>query len=275
MSERSDRWREGPILADSARLAWLHLRVGAMNELHYRVNFWIQLVQSLLSIGTSLVVLALIYQRTDELDGWTCPELLALMGVFTIMGGVIKTIIQPNMQRLMGDVRMGTFDFLLTKPADAQVLASVREFRLWQLTDVLVGAVVLAVALVQIGERIGVSRAVTFAVTLGLGTVMIYCFWLIVTTGAFWFVRLEQVQELFEGLYRAGQFPVGIYPGWLRYGLTFLVPIAFAVTVPSEALTDRLGAGGLAFAAAAAIVLVVATRLIWRWGLRHYSGASA
>ena len=54
------------------------------------------------------------------------------MGVHILMGGVIGTSIQPNMVRLMEDIRQGTFDFVLTKPDDAQVLASVREVRIWQ-----------------------------------------------------------------------------------------------------------------------------------------------
>jgi ABC-2 type transport system permease protein len=41
-------------------------------------------------------------------------------------------------------------------------------------------------------------------------------------------------------LYRAGKYPIAMYPGWLRIGLTFLVPLAFAVTVPAEAITSRL-----------------------------------
>ena len=53
------------------------------------------------------------------------------------------TLIQPNMQRLMEDIRRGTFDFVLTKPEDAQVLVSVREVRIWQRVDVLIGLVVL------------------------------------------------------------------------------------------------------------------------------------
>jgi ABC-2 type transport system permease protein len=88
-------------------------------------------------------------------------------------------------------------------------------------------------------------------------------------------VRMEQIQELFTGLYRAGQYPVGIYPGWLRVILTFLVPIAFAVTVPSEALTDRLTPARVALAVGFAVVLFTATRLFWRYALEHYSGASA
>ena len=53
------------------------------------------------------------------------------------MGGIIRTFIQPNMQRVVEDVRQGKLDFALTKPADAQILVSVR-VRFWQLTDVLV-----------------------------------------------------------------------------------------------------------------------------------------
>jgi ABC-2 type transport system permease protein len=86
---------------------------------------------------------------------------------------------------------------------------------------------------------------------------------------------MDELHELFEGVYQSGRWPVGIYPGWLRIGLTFLVPIAFAVTVPAEALAGRLTPGTLALAAAFGLALVAFTRWFWRFGLRHYSGASA
>ncbi len=263
----------GPVAA--GRLALLFLRVGAMNEMQYRVNFFLQLVQSLLTLGTGLVVLALVYGRTDELGGWSRPELLAVLGVFTLMGGLIRTVIQPNMQRLLEGIHQGTLDFSLTKPADAQVLVSVREVQIWQAVDILVGAAVLIVAVVQLHGQLGWGDAVAFATLLVLGATMIYCFWLIMATGAFWLVRMEQVQELFDGVYRAGQYPIGIYPGWLRAGLTFLVPLAFAVTAPSEAITSRLTAGTVAVAAAFTVVLLVLSRAFFRLGLRRYSGASA
>jgi ABC-2 type transport system permease protein len=104
---------------------------------------------------------------------------------------------------------------------------------------------------------------------------MIYSFWMILTTAAFWIVRIDEISELFQGVYAAGRYPIGVYPGWLRLGLTFLVPVAFAVTVPAEALTGRLSGGSLAGAAALTILLLVVSRVVWRLGLRRYSGASA
>lgn len=256
-------------------LVGVFLRVGVMNELHYRVNFFVQLFQSAIALVTALAVLGLVFGHTDELRGWSHAELLAVMGVHILMGGVIRTLIQPNMNRLMEGIRDGTFDFILTKPEDAQVLSSVREVRIWQAVDVIVGAVVLGVALAQLGGGVGLADALAFGVALILGGLMIYCFWVIITTWAFWIVRLDEMVELFEGLYQAGRWPVGIYPGWLRIGLTFLVPLAFAITVPAEALTGRLTPETLAVAAVFAGLLLAFTRWWWRFGLRHYSGASA
>jgi ABC-2 type transport system permease protein len=261
--------------SSATRLALTFLRVGVMNEVQYRANFFIQVVQSVMTIATGLTALALVFSHTDQLGGWTRPQLLAVMGVFTMVGGMIRSVIQPNMQRVVEDVREGRLDFALTKPADAQVLVSVRDVRLWQLTDVLVGGVVLVVALVQIGNSVSWRTFASFAGLLLVGLVSIYCFWLMLASASFWLVRMNEVQELFDGVYRAGQYPVGIYPGWLRYGLTFLVPLAFAITVPSEAVTGRLAWQAVIIAVGSAVTLIALSRWLWRRGLRRYDGASA
>jgi len=257
------------------RLFGLFFRIGALNELQYRANFAVQIFQSVIALGTGLAVLGLVFSQTTSLNDWTQPELLTVMGVHILMGGVIQTIIQPNMERLMTDVREGTLDFVLTKPEDSQLLVSIRDVKIWQATDIVVGFVVLGIGVSQVQATVGPTQALAFAVALLLGGLMIYCFWLIITTGAFWIVRMDEVHELFDGLYQSGRWPVTIYPGWLRISLTFLVPIAFAVTVPAEAITSRLTPETLALAAGFAVVLLIFTRWWWRFGLRRYSGASA
>ncbi len=66
-----------------------------------------------------------------------------------------------------------------------------------------------------------------------------------------------------------------MYPGWLLYGLTFIVPVAFATTVPGEALTSRLTWPTLLGAMLPAAISFAVSRLVWRIGLRRYTGASA
>jgi len=256
-------------------LVWSYLRIGVANEMQYRVNFFLQLLQSLVALGTGLIGLWLVFNQTTSLAGWSQPELLAVMGVYILMGGVIQAGIQPNMQRLVDEIQEGTMDFALTKPVDGQLIVSIREFRFWQLTDVLVGLVVLVFASVQLRQQVSGMQTLAFIVALFLGGVMIYSFWLMLTTTAFWLTRIGEMVNLFQGLYAAGRWPVTIYPDWLRLGLTFLVPVAFAVTVPAEALTNRLSPTTLLGALVLALALFVLARIVWRLGVRSYSGASA
>ena len=226
------------------RLAGTFLRVGILNELQYRVNFAFSLVQSLISVGTSIAVLALVFGNTDSLHGWTAGELLVVMGVYVLVGGLIKMIVQPNMQQLMEDIQQGTLDFVLTKPADGQLLVSLRRVQLWQGVDIVVGGVLIVIATVRLPGTVPALAVAAFVLALALGSVAIYCFWLLLSTVAFWVTRLDPIVELFDGMYQAGRWPVSIYPGWLRVGFTILVPLAFAVTVPASALAGH-GSGWL------------------------------
>jgi ABC-2 type transport system permease protein len=257
------------------RLLWLYLRVGVLNELAYRANFVVRLFQSILELATALAGLAVVFGYTDNLAGWRPEEIVALLGVYFLVGGIIGLVIQPSMEAFIESIREGTLDFALTKPEDAQLLVSVQAVDIWGIIDVILGTVVLILALVRLGERVGAAQASMFGGMLLAGVAIVYAFWLILATTAFWFVRVENILVIFQSMYEAGRWPISLYPGWLRYGLTFLVPVAFATTIPAEALTGRLDVPTLLGAFGLAVVLLVASRLFWRTGIRHYSGASA
>jgi ABC-2 type transport system permease protein len=257
------------------KLLWNYLKVGIANEFQYRINFFIQLLQSFIALAAGLIGLALVFSYTSQLGGWSRPELLLVMGIYILMGGVINTFIQPNMDRLLSEIERGTLDFALIKPVDSQVLVSLRELSLWSLTDVIVGLAVVGVAIAQLRERVGIWQALGFVAALILGGILIYCFWLIITSIAFWVIHLHDFMLVFQAIYAAGRWPVSIYPDWLRLGLTFLVPLAFAITVPAEALTGRLTPVTLLGAFAMTVLFAGLARLMWSLGVRRYSGASA
>jgi ABC-2 type transport system permease protein len=127
----------------------------------------------------------------------------------------------------------------------------------------------------RIGAQVGAVQALGFGVALLAGGAIVYSFWLLLATLVFWFVRIDNILVIFQSVYEAGRWPVGIYPGWLQMVLTFLVPVAFAVTVPAEAVVGRLTPESLLGAVLLAVVMLTISRQFWRIGVRHYSGASA
>lgn len=258
-----------------ARILWVFAKLGFQNEAAYRANFWVQIFESVLNIGFAVGMIELVFARTDTLAGWRPAELLALLGVYFTVYGAIHLVIAPSVTRFIEDVRIGNLDFTLTKPVDAQLLVSLSEVRVWKLVDLGIGLAILAWGVAGLSARIGPLEAAGFALALVAGAATVYSIWMVLATTAFWFVRLENMPMIFWSLYEAGRWPVAIYPGWLRVALTAIVPVAFAVTVPAEALAGRLTAANLALACGVALGLAVVSRWFWRRGLSRYSGASA
>jgi ABC-2 type transport system permease protein len=262
-------------------MSWLRLllvfaRIGALNELAYRANFWVQAFESIIAVTTVLGAVGVVFSQTDRLGGWQVWELVALIGVYFLVAGMINLVLAPSITRFMEDVQQGTLDFTLTKPEDAQVLISVSQIHIWKVIDVLVGVALLVVATGRIGGRIGPLEAGAFALALLAGGAIVYSLWIVLATLTFWFIRIENILMIFWSMYMAGRWPVGIYPGRLRVVLTVIVPIAFAVTVPAEAISGRLTAWTLLSSAVAlAAAMLTLSRWFWTYGLKRYSGASA
>ena len=257
------------------RLVRVFFRVNLVGEAAYRINFFVNLFQSILGLGTALLGMAIIFSFTDSLGGWSPAEILALVGVYVMIGGIIRFTIQPGMEHLIESVRDGTFDFTLTKPEDAQLITGISRFGIWEIINIGLGFALLVIALVRLGGSIGGLQAVEFLAMLLTGSVIIYSFFLILATLAFWLVRVENILTIFQSMYEAGRWPVSLYPPWLRYGLTFVIPVAFATTVPVEALTNRLNWVTLSVAFVLAAVVLIVSRAFWKLGLKHYSGTSA
>ena len=257
------------------RIFGLYFRVGAMGEMQYRFNFFVHLFQSILQLGMALGGLAVIFTYTNTLGGWLPDEVLALVGVYTLVGGLIGLVVYPSMEQFIMSVRDGMLDFMLVKPVDAQLLNSLQSVDIWRLIDIGLGLGVLITALIRLGAQVGAAQVGLFLGMLLTGSAIIYSFWTMLATLSFWFVRVENILEIFRSMYEAGRWPVSLYPPWLRFVLSFIVPVAFVTTVPVEALTGRLSPATFVIAALLAVVLLVVSRLIWKIGLRQYSGASA
>ena len=68
------------------RLFGVYFRINVLGEVAYRVNFYVQLFQSLVELATALAGLAVVFTYTGDLRGWTPDEMLALVGVYFMAG---------------------------------------------------------------------------------------------------------------------------------------------------------------------------------------------
>jgi ABC-2 type transport system permease protein len=164
---------------------------------------------------------------------------------------------------------------VLLKPANGQMLATITSCNMLRISDVLIGFGLIGIGLYRMGHVPTLLQCTTFAVMIPAGIVIVYSIWLMLTTLAFWFVRVENFGEIFYAFYETGRFPVSVYKRWLRLVLTYVVPIAFLTTFPASTLLGKLSPWFVIGSLLIALILFYASSRFWNYAVRFYSSASS
>jgi ABC-2 type transport system permease protein len=257
------------------RLLLAFYKSSILTELEYRTNFLINAGQSVFWLCWSIFGLGIFFSHSPSIGGWSYNEALIVVGLYTFFNGFMSAVLRPNITRIVEHIQKGTLDFVLLKPVDSLFMSSLREIVIWRAVDMLLGGLIIGVALGRLEWELNLLALLFFALLLAAAAVMIYSLWIVLITLAFWFVRVDNITEIFNATFEAGRYPVQIFPGWMRAGLTFFIPIAFITTFPAASLIGRLPwEYGLYAGALAGALLLGATRF-WRFALRHYTSASS
>jgi len=250
------------------------LRVAFMTAAAYRASFLVDVgVGAMTSVGV-LLPLVFVYDHAAVIGGWTFHEALLVTGFFLLLQGLSGMLIEPNLSAVVEGVRTGALDYLVLKPVDAQLVASLQRIAPAKVWDLLAGGAVLAYGLHHLPapSALGVLEAAGLLLA-GLGAM--YGLWILVICTSFWFVRVDNLRFLLSSVLDTGRWPVGIYQGWLRLVLTVVVPVAVVTSFPAMALLHRAQPVLVLQAAAVAVTLLGLSRLTWRLALRHYTSASS
>lgn len=252
-------------------------QVSFQNQAAYRANLGIGLLYSLLNIGTGILGVMVLFEQIEVIQGWTLASALALLGVYLTLDALRDLFIGPSLESLVGmdgEVWQGTFDFTLLRPVGVQFLASFRYWRPLALLDLALGVGVLMLATMRLSVALTPARLAVFMLSLLAGMVILYSILLAFSALVLWSPGFL-FTWLFNAFFQMARYPVGLYPGWLRLVLTWVVPVGVMTTLPAQALASDLPPllllGGLGLAA----LLLAGSTALFQAGLRRYSSASS
>jgi ABC-2 type transport system permease protein len=262
------RWRYLRLLA-------VELRVSASTAMQYRADFAIEGALALAWALVGLIPLAIAFRGRPPVAGWTFHEALVVVGCFTVLKAVLDGAVNPSLALVVEQIRAGTLDFVLIKPADAQFLVSTAKFQPWRVVDVLTALAIFAFAFHGLGRAPPPSGVAMAAALLVTASIVLYSMWILVIAMAFWVVRLDNLSYFFNALFDFGRWPISIFQGVWRFVFTFVVPLAVMTTYPAEALLGRLGTATALASFAGALVFAAVARLVWLRALSRYTSASS
>src|SRR3989344_2164232 len=215
-------------------------RAATVREMEFRFNFFSGLVRQVAWLATFVLMIHVIYQHTDSLAGWSQLQVLTLLALSRIIEGLSDAFFHRNIAELPGVIQNGKFDFYLTKPVPAQFHTAFHRFRFLDLGNAAIGLVLLIYAVVRDPSMFTWTGWLLFAVLALLGLAVYYSILIIMVSVAFKFERFDGFFALDNLISEPLTAPFDIFPPGTKAVLTYLLPLAFIVFVPAEALTGRL-----------------------------------
>ncbi len=259
------------------RLIGHFMRASFQEDAAYQANFVINLLHSILNLATGVLGVMVLFGQVEAVNGWSMPATLALLGVYLTIGALRSFFIGPSLEAMAGmdgEVWTGQFDFTLLRPVNKQFLASFRRWHLFSLFDVALGLGVIGVAVAQLGQTLTAARVLAFLAMLVASVSIVYAILLAFAGLTFWSPGVL-FTWIFDGLFQMARYPVGLYPGWLRLVLTWVLPVGLITTVPAQALSGALSIEMLAGSIAIAGIFLVGASVLFQVGLRRYASASS
>lgn len=259
------------------RLVKYFMLSSAQEDLAYRANFFIGLLHSLLNMIVGVLGLAVLFGQVETVNGWSFAATLALLGVYLVVSALRGLFVGPSLEALAGiegDIWSGRFDFVLLRPIDTQFFVSLRQWRWFTLIDLALGVSTLIVAVSQMGQALTLGQMLMFLGAMLASVTVLYAILLIFTALVFWGPGML-FTWVFDAIFQLARYPIGVYPGWLQFVLTWIIPVAVLTTIPAQALTGDVAPGALIVGLILAVVLLIGASGLFRFGMRRYKSASS
>jgi len=102
---------------------------------------------------------------------------------------------------------------------------------------------------------------------LGFAFHLLVCSFCILTT------EIDHLVWIYRDLTAVARFPTDIYRGFMRFLITFVIPVVLLITFPAKALLGLIQPWQVGISLGISLVLSVLSLKFWYYSLRHYSSA--
>ncbi len=266
------------------------VRNSLVRDMMFPTNFIIESISSIGWVAMNLALYILIFNYTDHLgantDGggaWDKYQFFVFLATSLLVNNIVQMFFMPNAEEFSELIRTGNLDFALLKPIDTQFLISLAKVDWSSLANVAIGVLLLGYAVPRLdGFTPSLVAFVLYPLYIVLGVLIMYSMMIALAATSVWLGRNQSLYDFWFYITNFARYPLEIYEGpvgnYLRWTLTFLLPVLVVVNVPARLLAKPFqpGYGYLAvFAILATAVSLAASRWIFQRALLSYRSASS
>lgn len=253
------------------------LRNSLIRELSFKANFILWMLVEVLWFLGQIVFFGIIFGQVDRIGDWSKWEVVLLVGTHQLTAQLFQAFFFTNISNVPELVRTGKLDSLLVLPMDSQFAVSTKQFGLDSVLNAMLGGAVVIVSLGKLHLVPSVGSVVLYLIAIGFGVAIHYAIMLTLAAVSFWIIRAQGLVYGYFNFLNIARFPDVIFPRIFGFIFGWIIPVIIVANIPARLLIKPLEQPGwLVFHLVAAGALALfASRLFWRFALRHYSSASS
>ncbi len=269
-------------LSNHLKIYFKLISIQLRSQLQFPVSFIFDVItQGINSIFYFLAVL-LVFQRFKSIGGWSLGEIAFLWGMVEMSFGLMDMLFSGfDPDGFSAYIQMGTFDQLLLRPINItlQVLGS--KFIIRRLGRLIQGMVIFGIGLAVNPIHWTALKLLYLPVIFVCQVLFFGGLFIAGSTLTFWTIQpIEAINILTYGGSEMTAYPMSIYPDWLRYFFTFIVPALFLNYAPALYILnkpDPLNLPNFApfLTPITSTAVLIAALVFWSFGIKHYQGTGS
>ena len=247
-------------------------------QMTYRSSFWINAVNSFFTGGLEFVEVYVLLTNTPTLGGMTFAQAALVFGIGNL-GFSLADLVFGQTDAIPRYIREGKLEAFLVRPMPVLAQMITSDFQLRRIGRALLGLIIAVLTLFWVDIDYSPQTVYLLIATPIWGAAIYGALFVLAGGVQFWIVDGAEFTNAFVygGSY-AGHLPGSVLLAPLRVLFTFVFPVTVTAYLPCLLI---LGLGGPAwlpdwlgwFGPVFALWSWLLAGIIWRIGVRHYTGA--
>lgn len=226
-------------------------------------------------IVNSIIFIVIIFMHTQTLSGWNIYQILFLYAFSQTISILHGAWTKKGLNTMASEmVRMGDYDFYLTKPFDAMTLVSISKPRAYVLVKLLFNFSLLVYALLHC-EALPFINYFWFTVLFIFSFFLYYAIKILTIVPAFWIIKSWGLTDLMDKIASVMRYPANVYPRILNLLLSTVFPILVVTYLPVKVLFFEPEISYILYMFILTLAFLGIARFVWKQGEKHYGSASS
>jgi ABC-2 type transport system permease protein len=216
--------------------------------------------------------------RFGNIDGWGLEDLTMLLGLNVLAYSIGGVLFQYTVYQLDNEIVSGNLDSCLVRPMGIIQQLACRRFGDALIGQIAVTVIFMVAAFREISYHMTAFSYIYFAAAVISGVLIQSGAMIILGSLSFWIVRTQKIVSMFCGEMRSfTDYPLSMFPGFIRLGLTYVMPWAIINYYPSLIILRKVETNeefvvGL-LSPVIGVSFFIFSLYVFNAGLRRYAGS--